>query len=412
MNTAFFIARKFYRQKEHGEQASRPALRIAIAGIAIGLAVMILSVCVVMGFKRSIREKVTGFGSNIEVMNAKAASSTENFAIDIPPSLVKHITDIKGVKNASRFSLKTGMFKTEEEFQTMLLKGVDEDYDLTFIRQNIVEGSIPKEGIAENDIVMSRSMAQNLGVKVGDKIYTYFFEESIKTRRFTIRALFETNMDRFDKSLVFGSILTVNKLNNLTSSECSGLDINLYDYEQTDVVAQAIRKEVNMMIAPDGSSYVVQTIEERYPQVFTWLDLLDLNVWVILALMTVVASFTMISGLLILILERTSSIGTLKALGSTNSMLRRVFLYFSVFLIGRGMVIGNVIALIIIAVQSRWHILKLPPQTYYIDHVPVGFNVWIWLSLNVGVLILTVLSLIIPSFLVSRIQPAKAIRFD
>lgn len=415
MNTPFYIARRFLGYKDP-KSVSRPAVNIAIAGIAIGLAVMLLAVCVVLGFKGEIRRKMVGFGTHIEVSNTNAFFAPDAHPMQATDTLRQQLTHDPRIASVQRFSLKPGMLKTEDDFLTIVLKGVSPEYDMRYVSERLVQGKMPewRDSASANQIVISQTMADILHLKVGDRIFAYFFEDAVKTRRFEISGVYQTNMDRFDKTLVFGRMSTVNQLNGWTTDTtlCGGLDISIRDYDQLGAVQQTVVNTIAHTRNADGTGLVALSIVDRYPQVFSWLEILDVNVLIILILMIAVASFTMISGLLILILERTSAIGTLKALGANNTMLRHTFLYFAAFLVGRGLLWGNVIAAILVFVQIQWGVLHLDPTTYYVDVVPLEVNGLLWIGINIATLILTMLALIVPSFLVSHIEPAKSIRFD
>ena len=259
---------------------------------------------------------------------------------------------------------------------------------------------------------MSRTIADRLYLKLGDKIYTYYIEDNVRARRLTVAGIYQTNFSAYDDLFLITDLYTVNRLNGWQKGQVSGMELEVNEYSRLEPVKEEIRARVDTQVDAYGGTYYTQTVEEVNPQIFAWLDLLDMNVWVILFLMTGVAGFTMISGLLIIILERTNMIGVLKALGADNFAIRKIFLSFSVFLIGRGMLWGNIIGVALCFIQSQFHLFKLDPATYYVDRVPVEFNIWIYLLLNVCTLLVSVLMLVGPSFLVTRIHPAKSIRFE
>ena len=259
---------------------------------------------------------------------------------------------------------------------------------------------------------MSRTIADKLHLKLGDKIYTYYIEDNVRARRLTVAGIYQTNFSAYDDLFLITDLYTVNRLNGWQKGQVSGMELEVNEYSRLEPVKEEIRARVDTQVDAYGGTYYTQTVEEVNPQIFAWLDLLDMNVWVILFLMTGVAGFTMISGLLIIILERTNMIGVLKALGADNFAIRKIFLSFSVFLIGRGMLWGNIIGVALCFIQSQFHLFKPDPATYYVDRVPVEFNIWIYLLLNVCTLLVSVLMLVGPSFLVTRIHPAKSIRFE
>ena len=283
------------------------------------------------------------------------------------------------------------------------------------MKKHLLEGEIPafSDTASTNRTLISRTIANKLQVGTGDKLYTYYIEDDkVRARRLEVCGIYQTNFTLYDDLFLITDLYTVNRLNNWKPDQVSGVEMEVTDYGILETVRESVREQVDMQKDRYGNTYYTQTVEESYPQIFAWLDLLDMNVWVILILMTGVAGFTMISGLLIIILERTNMIGVLKALGADNLAIRKVFLSFSVFLIGRGMLWGNVIGLAFIGVQSCFRVFKLDPTTYYVDSVPVEFSVWWWVLLNVCTLFVSVLMLVGPSYLITRIHPAKSIRFE
>ena len=395
MNLPLFLARRIYSNEGDHRKVSRPAIHISTIGVTIGLAVMIITVSVVLGFKHTIQDKVVGFGSHIQVESFIASQSTTPYPVCIDDSLMRVLKSVPGVRHVGRFALTQGILKTEKDFLGVVVKGVGDDYDTQFLQTNLVEGKLPRFSAKQstNQIVISRQMANKLELKAGDKVFAYFITyNNVRARRFTVAAIYETNMTQFDESICFTDIPLVVKLNNWESDQCSGAEIQVKDFDQLQATSR--------------------TVQELYPQVFSWLSLLDINVWIILALMVCVAGFTMISGLLIIILERTQMIGLLKALGARNKSVRHTFLWFAVFIIGRGMLWGNVIGIGIVLLQQHTGFIHLDPANYYVSTAPMELNIPIILLLNVATLIVTVLVLIAPSFLVSRIQPARSMRYE
>ena len=415
MNFPLFIAKRLYSDQGDKHKVSRPAIHIATAGVAIGLAVMILSVCVVLGFKHTIRDKVIGFGSHIQVADFMTLQQMNQYPVVMNDSMTTVLKKIPGVKHVQRFAMKEGILKTDNDFLGVAFKGVGPEFDSTFIHQNMVEGSIPHfdDKASHNKILVSKLMADKLGLKTGQRIFAYFIDDNgVRTRRFTISGIYQTNLKKYDEIMVYTDLYTAVKLNGWEEDQASGAELTVNDFNQLNEVEDYIIKKVNRTVDHYGETYSSATIKELNPQIFQWLSLMDLNVWIILGLMLVVAGVTMISGLLIIILERTSMIGVMKALGARNKTIRHTFLWFAVFIIGKGMVIGNVLALGILAIQSLTGIVKLDAQTYYVSTVPVEFN---WLSivaLNVATLIISIFMLVAPSYLISHIHPAKSMRYE
>lgn len=415
MNWKLFVARRIYRSKEGGKEISRPAVRIATAGIAVGLAVMIVSVAVVIGFKHQVRDKVVGLGSDIVITNFDQQKSYETVPIVAEDSLLQSLQALEGVSHVQRYSTKPGMIMTDDDFLGMVLKGVSSEYNFDFLQRHMVEGEIPafSDTVASNLVLVSKAIADKLQVKLGDRLYTYYIEgKNVRARRLEICGIYRTNFSQYDNLFLMTDLYTVNRLNAWKTGQVSGVELEVDDYARLDETCELVCEQVDMKSDAYGNTYYVQTVEEANIQIFAWLDLLDMNVWVILALMVGVAGFTMISGLLIIILERTNMIGVLKALGADNLAIRKVFLSFSVFLIGRGMLWGNLIGLSLCLLQSHFHLFKLDPVIYYIDSVPIELNIWLWLLLNVCTLLVSVLMLVGPSYLIAHIHPAKSIRFE
>ncbi len=417
MNFPLFIARRIYSDHIGDQQkVSKPAIRIAVAGVAIGLAVMIISVCVVLGFKHTIRDKVVGFGSHIQVANFYTLQSS---AIDQPiaigDSMMNVLKKTEGVKHVQRFAMKQGILKTDNDFLGVMFKGVGPEFDSTFIHKSMVEGSIPhfSDQQSTNRILISKDMASKLRVKAGDRIFAYFIGEGgVRTRRFTISGIYQTNLAQYDKTTCFCDLYTARKLNGWTDDMVTGAELTVNDFKQLSTTANDIINRVNRTQDQYGNTFSSKTIRELSPQIFSWLDLLDLNVWIILAIMTAVAVVTMISGLLIIILERTTMIGVLKALGARNSTVRHTFLWFAAFIIGKGLLIGDALALALILLQKFTGFAKLDPQTYYVDVVPVELDWTLIVALNIATMLIALFVLIAPSYLVSHIHPAKSMRYE
>ena len=415
MNFPLFIARRIYSDKGDRRKVSRPAIHIATVGVAIGLAVMILTVSVVLGFKHTIRDKVIGFGSHIQVCNFLAMQTTDSYPICIDDSTLNALRHIDGISHAERYATAQGILKTETDFLGIAFKGVAEEYNWDFIRQNLVSGEIPKfsDKSASNKILVSTNTASTLHLKVGDRIYGYFVSDTgVRARRFTVSGIYETNMSQFDNSLCFTDLYTTRKVNGWEEGQCSGAELRVSDFSRLEATATGVVKKVNRKTDRYGDVMISQTIYEAYPQIFSWLSLLDINVWIILVLMICVAGFTMISGLLIIILERTQMIGTLKALGAKNSSIRHTFLWFAVFVIGRGVVFGNLVAIALIVLQKTTGIVSLDPATYYVSEAPMEVNIPAFVVLNVVTVAVSILILIAPSYLISHIHPAKSMRYE
>ncbi len=415
MNLPLFIAKRIYSDTGDKQQVSRPSIQIALSGVAIGLAVMIVSVCIVFGFKHTIRDKVIGFGGHIKVANFMSLHGNEQRPVAVSDSMMKMLRGIDGVSHVQRYAFKQGILKTNKDFLGVVFKGIASEYDTTFIHANMVSGSIPvfSDSSSSNKILISKIMADALNLKTGDKVFAYFIDnDDVRMRRLSVAGIYSTNLTQYDKSVCFSDLYTAVRLNGWEKDQIEGVELTLKNFDDIDRIEDLLVKKVNRKTDSYGETYSSETIQNSTPQIFAWLDLLDLNVWIILALMLCVAGFTMISGLLIIILERTNMIGILKALGASNGEIRKTFLWFSVFIIGKGLVIGNIIGIGLVALQKLTGIISLNPATYYVETVPVEINIPVLIGINAITLIVCVFVLIAPSFLVSHIHPAKSMRYE
>jgi lipoprotein-releasing system permease protein len=415
LNLPLFIARRINGSEGQRREVSRPAIRIATIGVAIGLAVMIITVSVVFGFKHTIRDKVVGFGSHIQVENYMAQQLSAPVPISISDSLMNVMKQLPGIRHVERYALTQGILKTDDDFLGVAFKGVGSDYDTTFLSEHIVEGKMPKfsDGQSKYPLLISRMMADKLQLKAGEKVYAYFIgNDDVRARKFTITGIYETNMTQFDQSLCFTDYNVPIRLNGWEPDQCSGAELLVDDFDQLEQVAEEVVAKVNRRTDKYGAIITSQTIREAHPHVFQWLELLDINVWIILALMICVAGFTMISGLLIIILERTQMIGILKALGMRNKTVRHTFLWFAAFIIGRGMLVGDIIGIGLVVLQQQTGFIHLDPASYYVDTAPMELNIPIIVLLNVVTLLVSLFVLIAPSFLISHIHPARSMRYE
>jgi lipoprotein-releasing system permease protein len=415
LKLSLFIAKRIYGGEADKKKVSRPAIRIAMAGVAIGLAVMIVTVSVVLGFKHTIRDKVVGFGSHIQLTNFVTQQTAVPAPIAINDTLRRQLRTIQNIKKVECYTMAQGILKTDSDFLGVAFKGIGEDYDLTFVRQNLQEGIIPSfsNTKSSNQLVISRKMADKLHLKIGDKIYAYFIAyDDVRARRFTVCAIYQSNMKQFDDVLCLTDQRTTRRLNGWEDDQCSGAEILVHDFEQIEETNLEVAQLLKNHSDKYGETLASQTIFEAYPQIFSWLSLLDINVWIILTLMICVAGFTMVSGLLIIILERTQMIGILKALGAANITVRHTFLWFAAFIISQGLLLGDVVGIGLVVLQQQTGFVHLDPASYYVETAPMELNILIIVLLNVATLLISVFVLIAPSYLVSHIHPVKAIQFD
>lgn len=414
MNLELFIAKKITYKNKSDKQISRPIISIATLGIALGLSVMILAIAIVTGFKAGITEKLTGFGSHIQISNYDNNNSFETYPINKNLIPTEQIARLKGIKHIQSYATKPGIIKTKQEIQGIVLNGISLNYDWSFFQDKLTEGNIINmiSSKKSNQVLISEKLAKLLQLKLGDKLLMYFVQQPIRQRAFTISGIFNSGMDEFDKLFVICDIRHIQKLNGWEDNQVSGIEITLSDFKNLDETKDLIRDNVTGIFTNDGSTFKVRSIKQNYPQIFNWLEMLDLNVWIILGLMILVAGFNMVSGLLIIILEKTNMIGILKALGTDNWSVRKIFLYQSAMIIGKGMLLGNIIGIGTCLIQYHFKLISLDPVNYYLDTVPINLNMLHLILLNTGTLIITVSMLLIPSYWITRITPSKAIKFD
>lgn len=415
MNFPLFIAKRIYSDNTNKRKVSRPAIRIATIGVAVGLAVMIISISVVVGFKHSIRDKVVGFGSHIQVAEFTTLQGSGTQPIAITDSVMRILSKTPNVKHVQKFAIKQGILKTDTDFLGVMFKGISAEYDTTFIHQNMIDGSIPafSDNKSSNRLLISKIMADKLQTKCGDRLFAYFIDDNgVRVRRFTIAGIYQTNLTQYDKAICFTDLYTACRLNGWDSCQVSGAEVAVNDYSKISLTEDFLIRHLNRTLDCYGNTFTSKTIREINPQIFSWLDLLDLNVWIILAIMTVVAVVTMISGLLIIILERTTMIGILKALGASNRTVRHTFLWFATFIVAKGLIIGDLVGIGLVILQKHTGLVKLDPATYYISTVPVELNIVYVLLLNLMTLLVSVVVLVGPSYLISHIHPAKSMRYE
>ncbi|MDR1679591.1 MAG: ABC transporter permease [Prevotellaceae bacterium] len=416
MNLEFFIAKRIQSDRKRGKSVSRPAVRVAMLGIALGVAVMLITVAIVIGFKKEIRSKVIAFGSHIQVTNFDSNASFETNPIWVTDSLVHSIATVEGVRHIQSFGIKPGIIKTDEDVQTAIFKGIDRNFDWNFYRKNLVQGdsiTFGNDGLPSREVIISQYIADLMRLEVGSAFLAYFVhDENIRARKFTVTGIYCTNFVEYDRQFILTDLRQIQQINQWDTAQVSGLEILIDDYSRLNELGDAVYFKTANRFGSDGSTFLTRTIEDLNPQVFAWLGMLDMNVWIILSLMLIVAGFNMISGLLILILERTNMIGILKAIGAADWSVRKIFLYHSFFLIGRGMLWGNLLGLGLLLLQYFTHIVPLDAAYYYVDFVPVDFNIWHILLINTGAFVGSALMLLLPSYIITKISPAKAIKFE
>jgi len=414
MNLPYFIANRLIKGRREGTSFSRPINVIAIVGIAMGLAVMILAVAILTGFKQQIREKVVGFGSHIQIMNFDSNISFETTPISDTQKFIPKIKKIPGITHIQVFATKAGIIRTDEDIQGVVLKGIGSDFDWSYFKSNMVDGSVftVSDTGRTDKVIISKKIASMLRLKTGDTFAMLFIQDPPRMRKFTISGIYETSLEEFDKMYVFCDIGHIKKLNGWKDDQVSGFEVYIKDFDELDEMTADVRDEIGYRLAEDETKFKVTNIRIRYPQIFDWLNFQDINVIIIILLMLIVAGFNMISGLLILILEKTNMIGVLKSLGADDKTIRRTFIYQAAYLIGKGLFWGNLIGIGLAYIQLKTGIITLDPSSYYIKTVPVNLELIHILLLNAGTMAAIVLMLLVPSQLISRITPVKAIRYN
>ena len=408
-----FIAKRFLPKDRKGTPAhasgySGPLVRIATYSIALGVLVMVTAVCILRGFQGEIRQKVVGFGSHIVVQSYAMGNTYEETPVDILRPEVERIRHTPGVRHVQFFANKGGMIKTDDQIHGIILKGVGQEFDSSFFASNLVEGRLlqfPAEK-PSNEVVISRTISDKLGLQVGDKMRTYFWQEgSARARAFEVCGIYNTDLADFDDHYVVGDLRQVQRLNGWDSNQVAGYEVLVDDFAHLDQTARRLLDQL-------GYELTLTTVVAQNPALFSWLDLLDSNIVLIIAIMMLVCVVSIISALLIMIFEKTSTIGILKALGADNSGIRRILLFKSAGIVGKGILLGDAAALLLCGLQWRFHLLRLDSASYSMDAVPIDLNGWIFILISIGALAVCLAAMLIPTSYISNIHPAKTIKFD
>ncbi len=406
-----FIANRFNREERNNKSMSRPAVRIAIIGITLGLAVMLISIAVIIGFKSEVRNQIIGFGSHIQVMSYNNYNSLQTEPVTLTPQLDSLLKNTPNVSDIQHIAIQPAIIHTTDAFQGIILKGVDSTYNWNFFSKNLIEGTLPNSSLlTPNSSLISSSIARTMNLKIGDSFTIYFATNGLRARKFTVAGIYQTTFADYDKLYILTDISHIQRLNQWNDNQFSTLEILVNDYSRLNQTSADLFNKIIIYSHNTDILYRVETIETLTPQIFDWLAMLDMNAIVIIILMLAVSGFCVISGLLILILERSATIGLLKSLGANNWTIRKIFLTQSAYLISRGMIWGNIIGLSIIAIQYFTHIIPLDPTSYYVDHVPVYLSIPAWLLINIGLATASILMLVGPSYFVTSISPAEAMR--
>lgn len=410
MNLELFIARRLYGTRKGARRISRPAVAIAQWGVTVGAVIMIASICIIVGFKQQVREKVFGFGGHIQLICYSNDSGDTPLTAD--NELLEGLWSIDGVTAVQQQVQKTGIIAGEKEYEGVAIKGIGSGYDRSFIESHIVEGVMPEfSDTASGRIVISQILSDRTGAEVGDRVNIYFLDKGIKARKLTVAGIYNTHMNEFDAAMAFTDIYTTRSINDWENDKASAIEISIGDYSQLEQLRDEISDVALSASQRNGEMIAVPTIEELNPSIFAWLDVLDQTVWMILILVIAIAAFTMVSGLLIIILEKSSLIGVLKAVGAKNISIRKVFIYYASFIIGKGLIIGNLIGIALCLLQQQFRIVSIDPEMYYMDRVPIEFT-WLIVPMDIVMFVVSVAALVLPSMIISRIEPTKAIKFE
>lgn len=416
MNTELYIARRILPHKDTAN-ISKPIVNIAIIAIALGLAVMIVSVSVIIGFKTTISDKIFGFSSHIQIVNFDTNTSYESVPIRVDSILLQSVANIPHVQHIQTFATKPGIIKVNNAVKGIIVKGIDASFNPSFFETHRVSGSMfPIPDTLSDRVLISKYIADLLQLQVGESFITTFVpNESGKRprkRKFVISGIYETNLQEIDTRFILADMRHIQRLNNWQEHEISGYEIFMDSHKNLSKYKEQIQDEVGYDIGPDVQRLKVQTLQETIPQIFDWLALLDMNAWVIILLMVLVAGMNMITGLLVIILEKTSNIGVLKTIGAETGKIQKIFLYVGAMLISKGLVWGNVIGISLCLAQQYFKIIPLDPATYFMSYIPIFISIPAIVALNVGTLVITLAMLLLPSLIISKISPTQAVRFD
>ena len=417
MNTELYIAQHILPDKDRAN-ISNSIVNIAIIAIALGLAVMIVAVSIILGFKSTISEQIFGFSSHIEIVNYDSNTSFEAMPISIDSSLLLNLQNEQNVNHVQPYITKPALVKVNNTVRGIIVKGIDNSYKWDFIQKHLIEGkllSFPSD-TSTDDVIISKKIADLLQLSVGDKFTTSFVpnesNKQMRKRRYTVKGIYETHLSEIDDRFILCDVRHLQDLNNWESSQYSGYEIFLNNYKNLTERKTEIEDIVGFDVLQDSQKLKVQTLQEITPEIFDWLSLLDMNAWLIIVLMVLVAGMNMITGLLVIILEKTSMIGILKAIGAKNFSIRKIFIYVGSMLITKGLFWGNVVGIGLCVIQLYFHPFTLDPTIYFMSYVPIKLSILYILFLNIGTLILTSAMLILPSILITKISPSEAIRFD
>lgn len=411
MNLEYFIARRLVTAKNHKSSISAPIIKIAIIAIAIGVVMMIIAVATGVGLQDKIREKVSAFNGHVIISNFDDNQSEVSIEpLSIHQDFYPQFKTVNGIDHIQAVASKAGIIRTEEAFEGIIFKGVGKEYKWDMLEEYVVSGKIPSlKGTLNNEVMLSEYLANRLKLKVGDKFNTFFMKEGgngmPNLRVFELVGIYNSGFQEFDAAYLIGDIRHVQRINKWRDGEVGAFEIFIDDFDEIKQKGQEIYEAI-------PSTLNCQTIEEKYFNIFEWLKLFDVNIVVIIVIMIIVSTINMVVALLVLILERTQMVGMLKALGATNWSVRKIFLYNAAYLIVKGLFWGNLISISLLLIQKYFGVIKLPPENYYVSVAPVTIDVPAILLINIGTIIVCVTLLLVPSYIITKISPVKALRFD
>jgi lipoprotein-releasing system permease protein len=392
---------------------SSSVVKIAIISVALSVAVMIVSVAVIIGFKNQIMDKAVGFGSCVNIINRESGENLETLPIDSNQDFFPSIENEEGISHIQRYALKPAIFKAGGQILGAMLKGVAQEYDRSFFEKNLVSGEFPdfSDSVASRRILISQKMADALNLKTGDSFAAYFVQQPMRMRKYVVSGIYSTGLEEYDKIFALVDMADIQKLNSWTKNQITGFEVMIDDFSFLDEMTDLVREYAGYQILQDGSMMKVSSVKDNNRQLFDWITLTQMNVWVILFIMFFVSFVNMSTALLIIIFEKASMIGLLKAVGASNFLIRKIFVLKSLYILLKGIVIGNVIALILVLSEHYLHFIPLDASSYYVDYVPCDFKLWYFAAIDVSTLLIMSVLLIIPSFAVSVMQPAKVMGF-
>ena len=406
-----FIAKRIIASKRYKNSVSSPIIRISILAIAIGIAVMLFSVATGVGLQKKIKEKISGFNGDIQISHYDANNSKVTVTpVSRNQDFYPEFEGVPNVKKVQVFATKAGIIRTPNEFEGIVLKGVDKDYDWSFFNSYLKSGRVPRfDDELSNEVLLSNKTAGRLRLETGDIFHMFFVKDdpnlAPNSRKFEVAGIFDSGFEEFDETFIIGDIRHIQRINKWDKDQVGGFEVFIHDFDRLKNTGAEVYRSIDPTLN-------ALTTAEKYPAIFEWLSLFDTNIVVIIGVMILIAGINMITALLVLILERTQMIGVLKALGNQNWSIRRIFLYNAAYLIGKGLFWGNLVGLGLLLIQKYFGVIRLNPETYYVNEAPVYISVPAWLFINVGTLLLCLLMLLIPSYIVSKISPVKAIKFD